>query len=117
MPWNFRNCTSSSENRSRPGSASVRAMAPASVGVASLMNSLCVTFGGASVAIISYPLNMLTLAITLDFCQSIRQEFQQAKVETAPLRDTGKLLSIPLRQHKHEPTSLERITSLSSTFA
>src|SRR2546425_1681962 len=75
MPWNFRNCTSSSENRSILGSASVRAMAPASVGIASLIISLCVTFGGASVAIISYPPKMVSLAIALDLCQLIRQEF------------------------------------------
>src|SRR5438876_6413919 len=117
MPWNFRNCTSSSENRSRLGSASVRAMAPASVGVAPLMISLCVTFGGASVAIISYPLKMLTLTIASGFCQSIHQEFRQAKVETAPLRDIGKPLSIPIRQHKHEPTKLERISSFQPTCA
>src|SRR5207245_9463815 len=57
------------------GSASVWAMAPASVGVASLIISLCVTFGGASVAIISYPLKMVSLAIALVLCQLIRQEF------------------------------------------
>src|SRR6266511_5328188 len=74
MPWNFRNCTSSSDNRSIVGSASVWAMAPASVGIASLIISLCVTFGGASVAIISYPLKMVSLAIALDLCQLVRQE-------------------------------------------
>src|SRR6266487_57543 len=39
------------------------------------------------------------------------------RAKTTPLRHRGKLLSILLRQHNHRPTSLERITSLSSTFA
>src|SRR5947207_14796566 len=75
MAWNFRNCTAASEDRSVLGSASVWAMAPASVGIASLIISLCVTFGGASVAIISYPLKLVSLAIALDVCQLIRQAF------------------------------------------
>src|SRR5437773_1736610 len=33
MPWNFRNCTSSSENRSASGLAIVWAVAPARVGI------------------------------------------------------------------------------------
>src|SRR5439155_2063404 len=98
MPWNFRNCTSSSENRSILGSASVWAMAPASVGIASLIISLCVTFGGASVAIISYPLKMVSLAIASDF---------RSEEHTSELQSRGHLVCRLLLEKKNisEPCS------------
>src|SRR6185295_13958253 len=54
------NCASSSENRSTFGSSSVAPIDPASVGLASLITSLCDTFAPASIISKLIKIQMLT---------------------------------------------------------
>src|SRR6266496_3383754 len=80
MPWNLRNCTSSSENRSQLVSARVAPIVPANVGTASLINSLWVTLVGGEVVIISVLLKIVMFTRPAGVCQLLQRARGKAKV-------------------------------------